>query len=533
MREPVPAPLTTTRGTLVGAEPIEQIVTMENHDEAYHAWKKAGFRDRIVVHVDAHIDFRWMAERDPLELLELAKLSDLEPEAATTALWNFSGRPTASLTHIGNFLNPALREGIARSVYWVAPDGFFSSPAQRRRLEQKLHTLKRSRPQAVRNVTWAGRSLVAEIYGRRLTVCSLSDLPKLDEAVLLDIDTDFLVVNSLSPAYPYADPPTATPWIWPDQLVARLSERRLRTDFVTIAYSVDGGYTPLGYKYLGDDLARLLREPSPAQGQRQLMATKREAALCRGAGRIVEAISAWERALAANPSDAAIHYHLAQVLYEGGQLDRARAHYREAVTQDPSYQTAYNNLGPVYLNLGRLAQAEAEYRKALALDPDDGEAHRGFGDLCSRERRWEEANVHYLRAREMMPDDGLVRLGLGRLYARLRRWELAQEELRQAVVSEEYEAVAQYWLGYVCLKRRRWDDALVAYKAARRLRFGGIRLHLSLGRLYLRRRNFYQASRHYGKAIRWLPAFPLIALGRLRRRLREIASKPRRDGQLG
>ncbi len=50
--------------SLVGADPIEQIVMMENHDDAYHAWKKAGFRDRIVIHVDAHIDFGWIAERD-------------------------------------------------------------------------------------------------------------------------------------------------------------------------------------------------------------------------------------------------------------------------------------------------------------------------------------------------------------------------------------------------------------------------------------------------------------------------------------
>ncbi len=64
--------------SLVGADPIEQIVMMENHDDAYHAWKKAGFRDRIVIHVDAHIDFGWFPEKDPEELLELQSLRDLK-----------------------------------------------------------------------------------------------------------------------------------------------------------------------------------------------------------------------------------------------------------------------------------------------------------------------------------------------------------------------------------------------------------------------------------------------------------------------
>ena len=472
----------------VGAEPIDNVVMMEDHDDAYYAWQKAGIRDRILVHIDAHIDFGWITERDPAELLELPSLREVQQQSAETSLWNFSGRSKGKLIHIGNYINPALQEGIVRSFYWVVPDGFLGNLRQQKMLEKMLNNLRETRPRAAEKVTWVNGSLRGTIYGKPLTVCCLSDLPEFEESVLLDIDTDFLVIESISASYPYADPPRTTPWIWPEEMVARLQERRLRTDFVTIAYSVEGGFTPLGSKYLGDDLASLFRDPSLVMGHRETMALTRQAALYQEEKKIPEAIRAYERALAGNSDGASIHYQLAQLFYEQGRADQARGHYEQAVALDPSYRTAYNNCGPVYFNLGRFAQAEADYRKALAFDPDDANAYYGLADLCLWQRHWNDAIAHYQKARELRPDDGRAHLGQGHGYVKLRRWNAAEEELKQALKWDKYRGLAQYRLGYVYTKRRRWDDALAAYKAARRLGFHDIRIHLSLGRLYLRKR---------------------------------------------
>ena len=521
------------QSSLVGVEPIEQIVMMENHDQAYYAWRNAGLRDRIVVHVDAHIDFGWIPERDPAELLELQSLGELEEQSGEASVWNFSGRSVGELTHIGNYLNPALREGIIRGFYWVVPDGFFKTLQQRKLLEKMLHMMRTTHPRAFEKIRWAGRSLKGEIYGKPMAVCPLSDLPALEESILLDIDTDFLVIDSITSSYPHSDPPKMTPWVWPEELVARLRERRLRTDFVTIAYSVEGGYTPLSCKHLGDELANLLKDPRLAMDDRQIITLKRQAALYRAESKFAEARQAYESALAVSPDDAAIHYNLAQLTYDLGQADQARGHYEQAVALDPSYRTAHNNGGPVYFNLGRFAQAEADYRKALAFDPDDAHAYCGLADLCVRQRHWNEAILHYRRACELRPEDGRAHLGLGCVYVRLRSWKAAEEALKQALTSKEHEGLAHYWLGYVHSKRRRWDDALAAYKAARRLGFHDLRIYLSLGKLYLRKGNLYQASRHYGKVIRLLPVILLITVRRLLSRTRRMLSKRRHDGQPG
>lgn len=521
------------QSSLVGVEPIEQIMMMENHDQAYYAWRNAGLRDRIVVHVDAHIDVDWIPERDPAELLELQSLREFEEQSAKDSLWNFSGRSMGDLIQIGNYLNPALREGIVRSFYWVVPDGFLGTARPPKLLEKMLNSMRKAHPRALGEVTWANGSLRAEIYGIPMTVCTLSDLPEFEESVLLDIDTDFLVIESIAASYPYADPARTAPWIWPEELVAMLRERRLRADFVTIAYSVEGGYTPLGYKGLGDDLAMLLRDPGLATGHGQIMQLKQQAALSREEKKIPEAIHLYERALAANSDGASTHYQLAQLFYEQGRADQARGHYEQAVALDPSYRTAYNNCGPVWFNLGRFAQSEAEYRKALAFDPDDAHAYCGLADLCVRQRHWNEAIAHYRRASELRPDDGRAHLGLGYVHVKLRSWNAAEEALKEALRSERHEGLAHYWLGYVHSKRRRWDDAFEAYKAAKRRGFGDLRIYLSLGRLYLLKGNFYQASRHYGKVIRLLPVILLITVRRLLRRTRRMLSQRRHDGQPG
>ncbi|TLY29887.1 MAG: tetratricopeptide repeat protein [Nitrospirae bacterium] len=506
---------------LVGVDPIRTVVMMEEHDGAYCAWKQAGLKDRIVVHIDAHIDFRWIPERDLESLLSLRTLREVEDESSNDHLWNFTGRPTDKLINVGNYLNPALREGHLRSLYWVVPDGFFATRERREQLETMLYDLEKSNPRALQRIAWTNGALQAELYGKPLTICLLSQIPRFEEVILLDIDTDFLIIKSVSPAFPFPDLPDPTPWIWPEELVERLRERQLRSDCVTVAYSVEGGYTPLGYKYLADDLASLLRDPDLPAAQRRLMSLKREAASAHAEGKYAEAREKYERALPLKADDASVHYRLAQLAYEQGHGNEARMHYEQAITLDPTYRTEYNNLGPVYLSLGQVTQAAAEYRKIIALDPQHASAHRGLGDLSVQQERWDEALAHYRRASELRPDDARARLGHGRAQVHFRNWTLAETELMQAVGSTQCEGAAQYWLGYVYTKQRRWDDALAAYKAARRCRFRTRGLYLALGHLYLRKGNLYQATRHYGKAARFLGAD-------LRHRVRHLPESVRR-----
>ena len=211
----------------IGIDPVEQVHLMENHDRSYLLWHDAAFKNRILVHIDAHHDMWWIDDN-------------------------------RSLT-IANFISVALRERIVREVYWVVPDGTWENSAGRKALGGHLKAILTSYPRGSADTRWEYHRVRTSVLGCPLVVCSLDTLPAFSEDVLLDIDTDYLAIPRVS--YRTQDVLDPVPWRSPEELTEILRSRSLSTDFVTIAYSVEGGYTPLAWKYLGDELATRLRHP--------------------------------------------------------------------------------------------------------------------------------------------------------------------------------------------------------------------------------------------------------------------------------
>ena len=79
---------------------------VEDHHEAYHYWKKLGIKDKIVIHIDAHIDFDWMEDSTPL--------------------------------NVGNYLYKAIKEGMIRELYWVVPSPIWHNPKDKSYLKDWL-----------------------------------------------------------------------------------------------------------------------------------------------------------------------------------------------------------------------------------------------------------------------------------------------------------------------------------------------------------------------------------------------------------
>lgn len=342
------------------------VFVMENHDEAYRVWRQAGVRRRVLVHIDAHHDMWWKSDATPV--------------------------------HIANFLCPALREDLVRELYWVVPDASWQTPRARRAILRHLREITKDYPGRRQPVRLDGNQASTQVLGKPLRVCSLPSLPRLAEPVLLDIDVDFLVIPHVS--HGVYDRPGALPWCWPEDLLARLNERDLHTDLVTLAYSVEGGYTPLGWKYLGDELALRLRQPGSAGPPLQGMERLRAAAVAAHRGDQAAAEAHCREAGSLLPDSAAPDWHLAQLYARTDRLADARACYRRALARDPSYRTAYNGAGFVRFWEGSFDQAEQEYRRVLTLDPDDAPAHLGMGLLAVRKKAWGEAETWLRKAAE-------------------------------------------------------------------------------------------------------------------------------------
>jgi tetratricopeptide (TPR) repeat protein len=105
-----------------------------------------------------------------------------------------------------------------------------------------------------------------------------------------------------------------------------------------------------------------------------------------GAGRLDEAIGAFQEALRHTPSSADVHEDLGLVLFARGRIDEAVAAYREALRFNPVLAEAHDSLGRAYLAQHKVTEARLELKEALRLDPQNADAQQALAELLAVER---------------------------------------------------------------------------------------------------------------------------------------------------
>jgi tetratricopeptide (TPR) repeat protein len=397
--------------------PVGRLCLMENHHQAYGFWRDRDARHKVLVHLDAHHDMWWTSD--------------------------------AQLISIANFLCPALKDDVIREIYWIVPDRTWETAKSRKAVARHLQAVQKTYPGPRDAIRRQAEEISTTVMGKPLRVRPLAALPALSEAVLLDIDIDFLVIPRVT--YRESDPQGVLPWCWPQELVGRLRVSRIQPDFITIAYSVEGGFTPLKWKYLGDELALRLRRLSEESGPAaedsphlRGMALMREAAIAADRRDFAGAEQAYSEAAKLIPKSAAPCYHLAHLYLETGRTSDARASFEQALELDPTYRTPYNSPGLKHHSERRFGEARADYLRTLALNPADAYAHFGLGRLAARQRLWSEAESH----------------------------------LSKSIALDHQFTDAYRVLGNVLEKQCRREDAIVAYERSLKLALAG---HKPLG----------------------------------------------------
>jgi tetratricopeptide (TPR) repeat protein len=347
---------------------------IEQHDGAYAIWRNAGAKSRVLVHIDAHHDLYgcWFDKTRPGETARLS---------------------------IANFIYAALAEGLVREVIWVVPDETWATKAGRDDIVKALRRMDQTPSATKPRINVGSDRITGMALGRPVHVCTVENLPAIDEAVLLDIDVDYLIIPNIG--YRGIKVYGSLPWCWPHELLARLQARGIRSDLVTIAYSVEGGYTPLQWKYLGDELAQRLRAGSHDLRWADCM---RRAAVAADEGDFRAAEIGYRAARQFDPTSAAPCYHLAHLNAAKGHLQKGQELLRHAYANDRLYRTPHNNTGWWYLqgrNVRRYSQARSAFERARGLDSRDPYAWLGLGWLAIREKDWAGAEVLLRRSLEL------------------------------------------------------------------------------------------------------------------------------------
>ncbi|HPR90556.1 MAG TPA: tetratricopeptide repeat protein [Synergistaceae bacterium] len=87
-------------------------------------------------------------------------------------------------------------------------------------------------------------------------------------------------------------------------------------------------------------------------------------------GRFDEAVAAYKKALALDPSLGAIHRNLGVALMKTGVWSEAREAFSRALQIEPTHATTHVNLGVVCINMGLFDDAVNVLKQALAIDAE-------------------------------------------------------------------------------------------------------------------------------------------------------------------
>ncbi len=123
-----------------------------------------------------------------------------------------------------------------------------------------------------------------------------------------------------------------------------------------------------------------------------------------GAGKYDEAISAFSKALEADPNRAGAYNNRAIAWSQKGEYVRAMEDYNKALEIDPARVELYNNRGAIWFYLGNYQKAIDDYDKALEIDPYFFRAYANRGSARFHMGNHQTAISDYRKALEINPD---------------------------------------------------------------------------------------------------------------------------------
>ena len=126
-----------------------------------------------------------------------------------------------------------------------------------------------------------------------------------------------------------------------------------------------------------------------------------------------ESLHELQLALAINPDNALVHYHLGNALLRQNDLSRARQHFDQATRLKPDFADAFGSLGSVHFLQNHLDAAKSSFNQCLSFDPENTNAHDNLGCVLDRQGEYADAIEHFHAAIRLNFDGGQVRNNLG------------------------------------------------------------------------------------------------------------------------
>ncbi len=240
-----------------------------------------------------------------------------------------------------------------------------------------------------------------------------------------------------------------------------------------------------------------------SQARKQSVAKMNEGVGYAQQRRYPEAVEAFERAGALDPTNAQAFYNLALVHMQMGKYERAKEDLKRAIAVDDSVAAYHEKLGGVLMKLKDWKGAKEAFEKAIEKNPKLFKAYFRLARVLEKLDDDQGALQRYTEAIEKGPRFIPAYQSLGRLYADLgyldEAAQVLQEGLKVAPEGSDDEARLHHLLGTVYQQQKKYDQAIEQFRAALAINPGMSDALFSLGWTYALQGNQEEAKRYLKK----------------------------------
>lgn len=280
----------------------------------------------------------------------------------------------------------------------------------------------------------------------------------------------------------------------------------------------------------------LIPTPTPTQSPESYINLAQE---LYAAGKLSQAIDAYEQAIATDPTNPSNYIELARLQVFTGQYDQAIENTQNALLKNPNNPLAHAVMGWALGFQEKYSEAELEIKKALALDPNNALAHAYYAEILINQNDYnlfDKAIAESQTARDLDPSlleshraRGIVllntqnveqaveefqaalninkniadlHLNLGLAYRLLQKYDLAQEVLLAAYALNPTDTIALTELSRAFFADGRYAQAAQYAEEAVKVEPTDPRLHGNLGIMYYKSEEYDKAINSFVMAVR-------------------------------
>ncbi len=218
-------------------------------------------------------------------------------------------------------------------------------------------------------------------------------------------------------------------------------------------------------------------------------------------GKLDEAISEFNIALAANPFDVTTRDNLGIALLQKGNVAEANAQFQQSLQTDPDSPETFNDLSAALRQQGRLDEAIAYGQKAVAARPIFTSAHYNLGLALADKGDTEGAIAQYEAAVQIHPEFANAQNNLGGLLLKTGKAGEAIPHLQEATRINPGLSQAQVNLGLAYLNQGQINDAQIHFELALKQKPDDADAYFNLGNILAQRGDFPGAITRFQKTL--------------------------------